>query len=153
MQRMTMATLAGEAAIAAGNLFEQWRAVPDAAAVDRFCADLRENCLVLPVVYYTEWVDRWLMGDKVPGPGVVEGRTFQASCFTPAQARAWADQCGRQFAEEKWLARRLKEAAAGWGTVSEHYAVVVTREVVGGSTLDEEVKASLRGVPAWLSRP
>jgi hypothetical protein len=150
-QRLIVATLAGEAAVTVIELFERWRAAPDAAAVDHFCAALRENGLSLPVVYFSEWVDRWLMGHLVPGPNAVEGRRYQTTCMLPNQAMAWADQCGDQFPEQKWLVARLCEAAAGWGTVAERYAVVVIREVVGGSTTDEEIEASLGGVPEWLS--
>jgi hypothetical protein len=91
------------------------------------------------------------MGNLVPGPNAVEGRRFQAACLSPEQAVAWASQCGDQFSEQEWLAARLREAAAGWGTVAEQYAVVVIREVLGGSTTDEEVQASLDSVPEWLA--
>jgi hypothetical protein len=130
--------------------FEQWRSVPDPAAVDRFCQALREHALELPVVYFAEWVDRWLMGDQVPGPGKVEGQQFQAALFSPDDARAWADRCDCQFPEQGWLAGRLREAAAGWGKVGEHYAMVVLRDMVGPSTDDDEVRAALNTIPPWL---
>jgi hypothetical protein len=137
--------------MAVAGHFERWQAAADSESVDRFCAALRENGLSLPVVYFSEWVDRWLMGNLVPGPNAVEGRRFQAACLLPDQAVVWADQCGEQFSEQKWLAARLREAAGGWGTVAEQYAVVVIREVLGGSTTDEEVQASLDSVPEWLA--
>ena len=150
-QRLTVATLAGQAAAAVADRFRQWRNVPAPDALDRFCAAVREHALSLPIVYFAEWVDRWLMGDDVPGPGAVEGRQFQATCLSPAQANAWAARCGSQFVEQGWLAARLREAAAGCGTVADEYAVVVIREAVRPSTTDEEVSAALSGVPAWLS--
>jgi hypothetical protein len=147
-QRLTVATLAGKAALAVTAQFEQWRGSPSPDAVDRLCAAIRENSLSLPVVYFAEWVDRWSMGNLVPGPGTVEGQRFQATCLSPAQATVWADGCGGQFAEQGWLAARLREAAVGM--VTEACAVVVIREVVGASTTDEEVHASMGGLPAWL---
>jgi hypothetical protein len=93
------------------------------------------------------------MGDSVPGPGGVEGRRFQAACLSPTQAAAWAAQCGSQFPEQRWLASRLCEAAAGWGMVSDRYSVVVIRETIGASATDEEVRTALTNVPAWLSWP
>jgi hypothetical protein len=102
-------------------------------------------------VYYAEWIDRWLMGDSVPGPGWVEGQQFQAACLSPAQATAWAAQCGSQFPEQAWLASRLCEAAAGWGNVADRYSVVVIRQVMGASSTDEELRAALTNVPAWVS--
>jgi hypothetical protein len=152
-QRLTVATLAGQAAIAVAARFEQWREVPNADEVDRFCAALYEHAHSLPVVYFAEWIDRWLMGDVLPGPGAVHGRRFEATCLSPEHATDWADRCGNQFAEQEWLAARLREAAVGWGTVAQGYGVIVMREVVGASTTDEEVRAALSSVPAWLSLP
>jgi hypothetical protein len=91
------------------------------------------------------------MGDWVPGPGAVDGKRFQVACLSPRQTLAWAGQCGGQLPEQRWLAGRLREAAEGWGTVAERRVVVVVREVLGASTTDEELNASLRGVPDWLS--
>jgi hypothetical protein len=81
----------------------------------------------------------------------VAGRRFEATVLSPAHALAWADRCGSQFAEERWLASRLREAATGWGEVAQSYLVVVMREVVGASTDEEEVRAALATVPVWLS--
>jgi hypothetical protein len=64
----TVATLAGQAAHAVAARSQQWHAIPDAEAVDRLCVSLRENALSLAILYFAEWVDRWLMGDDVPGP-------------------------------------------------------------------------------------
>jgi hypothetical protein len=152
-QRLIAATFAGQAAVTVAAQFARWRTASEPEAVDRFCATVREHAASLPIVYFAEWIDRWLMGDQVPGPGKVAGRQFDASCLTPAQAIAWADECGSQFAEQEWLASRLREAAAGWGTVAEEYAVVVIREVIGPSTTDDEVRAALGSVPRWLALP
>src|SRR5262249_31837124 len=108
-----VATLAGQSAVAVAARFEQWRAASDPVAVAGLCASVGGHALSLPVVYFAEWVDRWLMGDSIPG--VVEGRRFQVACLSPVQAVGWADLCGSQFAEQGWLARRLREASAGWG--------------------------------------
>ena len=150
-QRLSVATLAGHAAVAITAVFDQWRRAPVPDQIDRFCTSLRENGLSLPVVYFAEWVDRWLMGDEVPGPEAVHGRRFEASCLLPSAAIAWAAERGKQFQEQVWLASRLREAAAGWGPVTECYAVVVVREVISTSTLDEEVRASIGFVPHWLA--
>jgi hypothetical protein len=148
---LTVVTLAGQSAVTVAAWFEGWRSAPDPVAVDRLCAVLREHASSLPVVYFSEWVDRWLMGDLVSGLGAIEGRRFQATCVSSTQAVAWADRCGNQFAEQGWLASRLREAAAGWGRMAEPYAVVVAREVVGASATDDDVEAATGSVPAWLS--
>lgn len=104
----------------------------------------------MPIVYFCEWVDCWLMGDLVPGPDPVEGRRCQVTCFSTEQAMAWADRCGHQFPEQEWLATRLREAVIAWGGI-ERRAVVVVREVFDASTTHEQVEASLGVVPDWLS--
>jgi hypothetical protein len=151
-QRLTTVTLAGQQAIAAAALFSHFRSVRDPAAVDRFCAALRENAFSPAIVYFCEWVDRWLMGDLVPGPDKVEGRQYEAACFSPLKAQAWADQCGQQFVEHEWLATRLREAAAAWDHM-EARAVVVLREAFDVSRNDEEVEAAFTEVPDWLCLP
>jgi hypothetical protein len=150
-QRLTVAALGGQTARAAACRFQQWRAAADPEAVDRVCAAIRANALSLPVVYFAEWVDHWLMGDAVPGPGAVEGRQFQAANLTSEQARAWAGQCGSQFPEQEWLACRLREAVAVTGSASGQATVVVIREVVGPSATDEEMQHTLEAPAGWLS--
>lgn len=149
-QRMMVETLAGQAAVAVTKQFETWRSTPNPEAVDRLCAAIRDNALSLSVVYFTEWVDRWLMGDQVPGPGAVQGGRFQATCLSPAQALDYAGQVVNQHAEQRWLVSRLREAAAGWGGVAEPYAIVIVREVVGPSAGDDEIQAAAQSIPAWL---
>src|SRR5262245_7617583 len=139
-QRLIVATIAGDSAAAVASRFRSWVAHADTAAVDRFCDGLRQHGDSLPVVYFCEWIDRWLMGDLVPGPGGVVGQRYQATCLTPEDAVSWSQRCGQQFQEQKWLAARLREAAAAWGTITERYAVVVVREVIGASSMDEEVE-------------
>lgn len=150
-QRLTVATLAGEAASAAKVLFRSWQSRPNPPAIDRLCDGLRGGGLSLPVVFFCEWADRWSMGDVAPGLGAVEGQRYAAICLTPAQANARAGRCGRQFPEQEWLAAHLREAAVAWVGVCEPRVVVVVREVIGPSTTDAEATASLRIVPRWLS--
>ncbi|MBN9517116.1 hypothetical protein J0H58_01135 [bacterium] len=150
---MTVTTLAGQAAVATAAWFHTWRGAPDPDAVDLLCAAIRAHALSPPVVYLAEWADRWLMGDTLVGPGAAEGRRFQAVGLSPAAAAAWAERCGGQFAEQGWLAARLREAAAECGTGAAPRVVVVIREPVGASTTDGEVRAALDRVPAWLPTP
>jgi len=150
-QRLTIASIAGDAGVHVAALFQSWRnKYPTPDTVDRLCERLRANGSMLPVVYFAEWVDRWLMGDLAPGPAAVAGRRYQVACLTPQQAIKWAGQCGAQFAEQCWLATRLQEAAAAWEAVPGR-TVMVLREVLGPTTTDAEVRESLGGVPVWLS--
>lgn len=149
-QRLTIAVIAGESAAAVVARFRSLESHPDAAALDRFCAALRANGLSLPIVYFCEWLDHWLMGDMVPEPGLLEGKKYQAFCFSPGQAATWARQCRSLNPEEKWLAFRLQESAVAWELVAQNRAIVLVRESVGPSTTDDDVKKSLKIVPQWL---
>jgi len=153
LQRLFIATVGGDAGEAAADLLCKWRDAPavDVVAVDRFCTALRDNGALLPIVYFSEWVDRWLMGDLLPGSGAVEGRQFQVASFTRAETLAWSERCGNQHQEQEWLAARLREAASAWSEIVERVTVVVVREVLGGLTTDEEVRASEGMVPSWLA--
>ncbi len=145
-----MATFTGKSAAVVAALVCLWRNSADGASVDRFCAALRENGLSLPIIYFCEWIDRWLMGDLVPGPNALEGPRYQMACFSREQALAWAEQCGHQHLEQQWLSSRLKEAASVCDGVAKRVTVIVVREILGGSTLDNEVAACMRVVPEWL---
>ncbi len=93
------------------------------------------------------------MGDQVPGPGLVDGRRFCVTCFSPNQANEWAERCGSQFVEQTWFAARLREAATGWSELTKPYTVIVIREVMDASALDDEVRAVANILPEWLTPP
>src|SRR5262249_3964691 len=130
-QRIIIAKVGGQAGTAVARLFRRWtdtRSLGDndyrsselwpetvCREIDRFAELLRENATDLSVSYFSEWIDHWLMGDEVPGPGAVCGKRFEASCSSPAEAEAWAAKCPEQFPEQEWLATRLREAAASGG--------------------------------------
>jgi hypothetical protein len=152
---MIALTLGGEPARLATKAIASWRGQtsPDVAAIDQFCDALRANANgALAVLYYTEWIDRWLMGDLVPGPNAVEGRRFQLTTFAPAQARDWAQHCQAKYQEGAWFAARLREAADAWCGDSETVLIVVVREVFGGLAGDDEIKAALEVVPEWMAQ-
>ena len=154
-QRLLIVTLAGRTADAAADLIAAWRgkSAVDGAAIDQFCDALRVHAEELPVLYYGEWIDRWLMGDLVPGPSPLEGRRFQLAAFTREEARDWAKRCGSQHQEQAWLAARLREAAAAWSGLTDHAHILVIREVFGCLAADEEVEAALGVVPDWIPQP
>lgn len=65
MQRMMIAALAGDSTDAPFAFFNALMFDADAMALDCFCSSISDNRLSLPIVYFCEWVDRWLMGDQV----------------------------------------------------------------------------------------
>jgi hypothetical protein len=44
----------------------------------------------------------------------------------------------------------LREVAIDWGDLVEQRLIIVVREVLDVSTLDEELKKSLGVIPTWL---
>lgn len=150
-QRMALAKVAGQAAAVVAEKFERWRTEPDPESLDQLCLSIREHSMALPIVYFAEWVDRWLMGDEVPGPDALEGKHFQLSVMTPKQAIDWADRLRTQFPEQKWLAYRLREAAEAWSLVVDRSVIVSIREVTGASTSDDDVREFLEHIPGWLT--
>ena len=151
-QRLIVTALGGEAATQLERLFMAWRgASPDVASVDHFCQVLQANARALHFLYYSEWIDRWLMGNDVPGPHAIEGRQFQVAGFTRDEALNWAQRTNCRHAEHAWFAQRLREAADAWPRGQ--LFIVVVREVFGGSATDEEIEIALRIVPTWIPHP
>lgn len=133
---------------------------------DRLADLLRSHAAAPPVVHFVEWVDSWSMGPAValyltPGRGPAPVRVFGdryelLGYFLPddgSLARHLEDMGPRQHPEDEWLVRRLQEAIESWGGLLDHAALVVLRRVTGASVTDDELLASLQGVPTWLSGP
>lgn len=149
-QRMTVATIAGEAGQKVAELFRKWHSTggvseQDAvrSAVDVFAKQLQDRGGIPPVIYYCEWFDCWLMGDSIHFANVVEGKQFEASCGSRRDAIVRAEQSSNQFPEQQWLTTRLQEAAEAWQLLAEPAVVVILRQVLGPLYTDEEVMASL----------
>jgi hypothetical protein len=72
-------------------------------------------------------------------------------CQQPKQS-SWHANAGDQYPENRWLSKRLTEAAESLKSLTEPRIVIVTRHVLGPSITDEEIAASLNCVPSWLER-
>ena len=161
-QRVTVAKVAGAAAAAVADRFRGWwgsrqgDTFPPAVReeVDRFALAFRAHAAAPPVVYFSEWIDHWSMGDVVPALGqpgaeVVAGDRFEACCHrlpVTVNAPTWG---GEPAQETEWLAARVREATAAWAAIAPEGVLVVLREVIGGTVTDDELVASLESVPAW----
>jgi hypothetical protein len=53
--------------------------------------------------------------------------------------------------ESKWLRRRLKEAKDAWGELVPEWVIVVVREPLGALISDDEIAASQKRVPPWIT--
>lgn len=148
-QRFTVAAIAGKAGAAVAALCRAWSLAQFDGQLSTLVRLLRTNGAALPVVYFCEWIDRWLMGDALPEP-VARDQNLEVTWGSAGEASTWATQCGRQFPEELWLAARLGEAAQSAPPNSE-CVVLLVREVLGATPTDDEVMVACQTVPAWLS--
>jgi hypothetical protein len=142
---------------------EQWPPGVRRAA-DRLADLLRSRAAAPPVVHFVEWADLWSMGDTVarwltpgraPAAARVHGDRYELFGYTLPDdgvlARHLAEAGPHQHPETGWLVRRLREAVESWDKLHGRAALLVLRRVTAASVTDEELSASLRRVPTWLS--
>ncbi len=161
-QRIVALKVVGAAGAALSGTVRTLRAAPRSAdLVDQLARQLVGHRSDLPVVSYVEWIDRWSMGDDVPrllervGGVVVAGRTFEVGVCDPPDLVSGLPTEGWQFDEQAAFVRRLREIAAEWGQLARPAVLAVVREVLGASTLDEEVRSAATSpvVPEWIADP
>jgi hypothetical protein len=185
-QRITVATVVGRSGEAVVGRFRDWSAARDRRdpglwapeqwpersrrAADRFAALVREHGYALPVVYFSEHLDAWSMGDVferwlAPSGGNellrIHADRFELFCYPlpddEVLARSLREALRPQSLHERAASEllrflgRLLEAEEACATVEGSAALVVLREVLGGTRLDEEVAAALGEVPPWLT--
>ena len=114
--------------------------------------------------HFVEWADMWSMGDLISRwltppnysrPIGVYGDRFEIFVYSLPDddrlATYLATAGPQQFTETDWFIARLLEAVRAWEKQVPSATLVVLRKVVDGSALDEEVVASLKKIPEWLS--
>src|SRR5207244_12856926 len=121
-QRVSLAKIAGPTAHLVVEQFRLWHGLkcgdefPDAVqrAFDECAVALRDHSSSPPVVYFSEWIDLWSMGDIVPGLGnshaeIICGQRFWACCHgMPVSVQT--EVIGGEITQESWwLKRRLEE--------------------------------------------
>jgi hypothetical protein len=181
-QRFTIAKIAGRSASALRERFMEWSAArkvrdPDSwspeqwpddcrRAVDSFAAALRSEGHKLPVIFFNEHVDMWLMGDFFrdclpAGVGTCQvcGDQFELACYSlPDEGRlagVLKDSLKRKNArkhpqEEQWFRVRLLEAVRAWELLHEEALLVTLRQVLDATVTDAEVLQSLLRTPPWV---
>ncbi len=124
--------------------------------IDQFVESLRVTSHLPPVIYYTEWIDMWSMGDVLPGlrasSPVISGSRYQVCVHSPPLSPVKDEIAGSgETQESKWLRARIREAASAWKPLADRIAIVIAREPLGGLVTDEEMNDSFETVPEWLS--
>ncbi|MGV3531360.1 MAG: hypothetical protein ACO1QR_03250 [Chthoniobacteraceae bacterium] len=157
-QRITIAKIGGDGALAIDEMVRAWSQsrtndggseVTD-GRVDDFVLRLKAAHAEFPVSYYCEWIDRWSMGDAFDGPLRASGKRFEITCFSPKEAILRGRAIHPQWPEQKWLATRLGEAGAAWGTITGVSTILLIRESIGPSADDEEYRLSETKIPSWV---
>jgi hypothetical protein len=110
-----------------------------------------------PVLYRSEHVDFWSMGDvfsaAIAGCNpechfqlMLEGRELYAAWVA---GNPVVTSPAKGCDEYKWLYQRLNEAIAAWGNLVDRRLIVIARSAIGGLWTDEEVADSLHSLPDW----
>ncbi len=184
-QRITIAKIAGAAGLAVTSQFREWSGLrvsddPDEwesaqwpisarEEIDSFVSNLRTHGHELPVVFFQEHVDFWLMGGDYQrwlapeyGPRAIEVHSdrFQVWCYPLHYGEVLAERLKaatrfkrileRIAPEERWFILSLLESVQAWESLVEVAALVVVREVHGGLVMDSELESSLQVVPDWV---
>jgi hypothetical protein len=163
-QRVILAKIGGVAADVIAQRFRVWEQsrqgdefpVETQLAVDKFAESLGAHAAEPPVVYFSQWIGMWSMGNLVPELGSrhavsVCGRRYCACCHQKPirfKPEIIADEPTQ---ESDWLRRRLKEARHAWDWLVSAWVIVVLREPLGPLVEDDEIANSLQNLPAWLA--
>lgn len=119
--------------------------------MDEFVVRLKAHSAELPVTYYCEWIDRWLMGDEFKGHLRAWGdRCDVIVCFSRARALHRARSMRRQSDEQRWLATRLKECATAFDGGADLSAILLIRETYRSTAIDEEYRMAVATIPEWM---
>lgn len=125
--------------------------------IDAFIEKLQATCYTPPILYRSEHVDCWSMGD-VYETALVKGHRDSTRRLYTANHQVIATwvQFSEQIipdrdspAETVWLYTHVNEAIGAWGKFAEDRLVILVRSVLGGLWTDEEVVGALATLPSW----
>ena len=179
-QRITIAKIGGVAGVAIGERIRRWAATRSAIdktewspvqwpadvhlALDELVVALRQHCTAPPVLYFTQWIDLWSMGDifkrgltprDATAPDEVHSQRCEVLSYRlPDEGRLLEHLQGceaQQFREYEWYVSRLCEATKSWSELSDEATLLVIRETYGGLVTDEDVLEALTEMPNWLT--
>ena len=172
-QRVFLLTIAGQLADTIWNDIRRWSDSRVAVAddewscddwpdtikneVDDFVARLAIGAYLPPVLYRSEHVDCWSMGDVFETALVKGHRDYCRGLLTGSHEiiATWV-----RFSEQIipdhdspdetiWLYTHVNEAIAAWGEFAENRLVLLVRNLLDGLYEDDDVRSSLRSIPSW----
>ena len=116
------------------------------------------------MIHFVEWIDmwssgnlfsRWLTPSNGPTPIGVHANQFEIFAYALPDGGHLAEYLAtagpQQWAETDWYLGRLREAIAAWDKLAERAVLIVLRQAFDISQLDEQVAASFKSCPEWLS--
>lgn len=135
---------------------EQWPSEIRREA-DVFVERIVRSGLFPPILYRSEHVDCWSMGDVftdgMTKPGsraclqlLTRDHEIYANRFDATEEVVPNRNAGSETVQ---LYDRIDEAVHAWSEICERRLIVLVRSVLGGLWTDEEVKASLTTIPGW----
>ncbi len=126
------------------------------AEIDVFVTKISAAAFTPPILYRSEHVDCWSMGDIFQCAFKEINSDFLELHTTNHQVLAvWINsQKGlipgtKVKPETIWFYNRLNEASNSWCELSKQRLIITVRTVLGGLWTDEEVKESLDTLPDW----
>jgi hypothetical protein len=184
-QRITIAKIGGASAAAVISQFQGWSAArniddptelrsdqwPESVRrdVNDFANSLRSNGHQPPVIYLSEHIDLWSMGDVFERwlshdgggqPIHLHSDRFELWCYPLPDAGLLANHLQRskrlkrirerKAQEERWLTVNLLEAILAWDGMAATAVLVLVREVFGGLVMDSDLEHSLVDIPEWI---
>lgn len=134
---------------------EQW---PDSiqVEVDAFVERLLNFGFEPPVLYRSQHVDLWSMGDvftRALGAAEVQLYTDRFEVLSARYEKvAKRPSSSHQFDEYDWLSNRICEAQTAWQELESRRIILIIRDILGGLWCDPEVESSLDKLPEWWTR-
>lgn len=125
--------------------------------VDRFAKTISDSAFTPPILYRSEHVDCWSMGDVYSEALVKQDLDYcrQLASSEGEIIATWVRFSEQIIADKDapvetvWFYNRVNEAIAAWGELAEQRLIVCVRSVLGGLWTDDEVIASLTSNCAW----
>lgn len=125
--------------------------------IDALAAKLAESAYLPPVLYRSEHIDLWSMGD-VFETALGKRRPDQIRKLLTSKHEVIATRA--QFLEKlhtrknaptetRWLYSRVNEAISAWEGFTENRVLLLVRIVLSGLWEDEDVTDAVRKIPAW----
>jgi hypothetical protein len=125
--------------------------------IDAFVARLAESAYLPPVLYRSEHIDLWSMGDVFATPLVKRHPDQSRQLLTSKHEviATWVQFLEKIHArknapsETQWLYSRVNEAIGAWEGLTQNRLLLLVRIVLGGLWTDEEVIDAVCQIPSW----